>query len=804
MKIKLNIKKWIALAGVATALLATAGAARAAAYWGGVYDSDWANTNNWFGDGGVPANPANAGGATVINPGSYPCIVSTTGNTTSGDCYLSVTGLSVTNGGALTIGINFITGQWNDCLPVDVTGLLTVQGTLYIGNGAKDGDIAIADGGTVISKGLSINTAGGAKMNITGTGIYITTNTQLGNVTYWVANNAITANGNAIGWSINVDTNYVDSNSTSNKLKLTAVYTAPPAVSTNFVFDNGGGNNNWTNQSNWNPDGQPGIIDTATVAGGLSVTLSAGSQGNVGRLSVGGANGEGAANFNTGCNVSFRDTTNSLVVGGATNSGVYPSYCIFNGGTISTLGDFIIGGNDGRADARHYGGSVSIGGVLRLGSYLYTSPASATNASLRLIGNSGGFGSVTGGIEIGDAGTLAYEFNGGSTVKTLTSAGVVTLSAGAALVVDGTGYAGSSGDLTLLQGSAVNGTFATARFTNFPSGITPSVTYTATRVKLSIVASQPNFGLSVAHLGGATNQVTWSFGNLMTATNVTGPWQLDECAHSPLIEVAASGNKFYRAVLFGNLYRWDNESGNNLWTTASNWNPDGTPGAADDTVITGGAYVTSAAGTVRSLVVGDSVANGAFNVVYGGSISFSNSCVSLIVGGAYASPNNYGSYYRQSNGDVTTAGDLAFGCNGGKADAEFAGPGTLSVGGTLRLGSYLSAGQSFFVLPGSAGTITAGALEVGSAGELIFDFASGNTLKTITVSGGVSLLSSSKITIRGTGFSSATGTYNYTLIDGASLSGTFSTVNVSGFPVNGTTATVGYSGGDVTLQVVVP
>jgi len=795
MKIKLNIKKWIALAGVAIALLATAGAAKADAYWGGVFDSNWANLSNWGGSG----DPANAGGATVINPGTYPCIVSTTGNTTSGDIYLSVAGLSVTNGGALTVAANFITGQWNDCLPMYVTGLLTINGYLLTGNGGKDGDVVIADGGTVQSAQLSMNTAGGAKINIIGTGIYITSIGQLGNVNYWIANNAITANGNATGWSINVDTNSIAS-----KLKLTAVYTAPPAVSTNFVFDNGGGNNNWTNKSNWNPDGQPGVIDTATVAGGLSVTLSAGNQGNVGRLSVGGANGEGAANFNAGCNVSFRDTTNSLVVGGATNSGVYPSYCIFNGGTIGTLGDFIIGGNDGRADARHYGGSVSIGGVLRLGSYLYTSPASATNASLRLIGNSGGFGSVGGGIEIGDAGTLAYEFNGGSTVKTLTSAGAVTLSAGAALVVDGTGYTGSSGDQILLQGTAVNGTFAAARFTNFPSGITPSVTYTATRVKLSIVVSQPNFGLSVAHLGGATNQVTWSFGNLMTATNVAGPWQLDECAHSPLIEVAASGNKFYRAVLFGNLYRWDNESGNNLWTTASNWNPDGTPGAADDTVITGGAYVTSAAGTVRSLMVGDSGANGAFNVVYGGSISFSNPCVSVIIGGAYASPNNYGSYYRQSNGDVTTAGDLAFGCNGGKADAEFAGPGTLSVGGTLRLGSYLSAGQSFFVLPGSAGTITAGALEVGSAGELIFDFASGNTLKTITVSGGVSLLSSSQITIRGTGFSSATGTYNYTLIDGASLSGTFSTVNVSGFPVNGTTATVGYSGGDVTLQVVVP
>ena len=145
MKIKLNIKKWIALAGVAMALLAAAGVAKADAYWGGVFDSNWANLNNWGGSG----NPASAGGATVINPGTYPCIVSTTGNTTSGDIYMSVAGLSVTNGGALTVAANFITGQWNDCLPVDVTGLITINGYLLTGNGGKDGDVVIADGGTV-------------------------------------------------------------------------------------------------------------------------------------------------------------------------------------------------------------------------------------------------------------------------------------------------------------------------------------------------------------------------------------------------------------------------------------------------------------------------------------------------------------------------------------------------------------------------------------------------------------------------------------------------------------------------------
>jgi hypothetical protein len=457
-------------------------------------------------------------------------------------------------------------------------------------------------------------------------------------------------------------------------------------------------------------------------------------------------------------------------------------------------------------DARHYGGTVNVGGWLRLGSYLYSSPSSPTNASLRLLGSTGGFGSIGGGIEIGEAGTLTYEFNGGSTLKTLVAVGSVNIAWGAVLVVDGTGYAGSSGDLTLLQGSGINGVFTTAIFTNFPSGATASLSYTATRLKLSIVVSQPDFGLTIARLGGATNQVTWNFGNLLTATNVNGPWQLDPCATSPLIQLAGSGSRFYRGVLLGARCRYDNESGNNLWTTPLNWNPDGTPGAADDTVVANSrsVFVTSAAGTVASVIVGDSSANGALNINPGGSIEFVNPCISVIIGGAFASPNNYGSYYRQAGGDLTTAGDLVFGSRGGKADAEFAGPGQLTIGGTLRLGSHLSAGQSFFVLPGSAGTITAAGLEVGGAGELVFNFSGGNALKTLTVSGGVSLRAGSQITIRGSGFPSGAGTYNYTLIQGGARTGTFTTVNVSGFPVAGTTATVGYAGGDVTLQVTVP
>ncbi len=772
---------------------------KADVFWGGYDSTDWADPNNW-----AAGFPTNAGaGSTIINPGLNPCIVSNAGNYTVGQLYVSINSasISIVSGGQLNVASDFVTGVWGASQPVIVTGQLTMGGYLNMGAGGFDGDVNIHSGGSVQSGALSINSGGGARMDLSTNGTFITHISMLGNVNYWIANNAITANGNAPGWSINVDTNAI-----ANKLKLTAVFTAPPATSTNFVFDNGGGNNIWTNKPNWNPDGQPGLIDTATVAGGLYVILNSGTEGNVGQLFVGATNGEGAVNFDPGCNVSFRNTTNSLIIGGVTNAGIYPSYCICSGGSVGTIGDVILGGSGGRADARHYGGSLNIGGALRLGSYLYSAPTSPTNASLRLIGSSGAIASVGGGIEIGDAGTLAYEFNGGSVIKSLTTAGAVNISTGAVLVVDGSGYSGSTTDMTLLQGASLTGTFTTAILTNFPVTVTPSLSYTATRLKLVLVASQPNFGLAITKLGGATNQITWNIGNIMTATEVTGPWVLQQCATSPLIEVAGSSRKFYRGVLLGTSYRFDNESTDNLWTTALNWNPDGTPGAADATTVANGrsVFVTGAAATVGSVVIGDSGANGAFNVNPGGSIDFTNPCVSVVVGGAFEPLNNYVSYYRQSGGDLSTAGDLVFGRNGGRADAEFAGPGLLTIGGTLRLGSYLAAGASYFVLPGSAGTITAGGLEVGSAGELVFNFNGGSALKTLTVSGGVSLLGGSQITIKGNGYPNGSGTYNYTLVAGGSRTGTFTTVNVSGFPVGGTTASVGYSGGNVTLQVIVP
>lgn len=188
--------------GVCLALL-VASAAQADVYWNGTASTDWTNPSNWT--NGFPSDIG--AGNTILNPGSpFTAVVSTSGNTTTGQVYVSVGGgLNVVPGGQLTT-TDLVTGAFGNSGGVIVTGgLLTMSGYLNLGANAFDGKIAIS-GGIVQSAALSINSSGGAGMNISDSGKYITDISQLGNVNYWVANNIIKANDGAAGWSINVDT----------------------------------------------------------------------------------------------------------------------------------------------------------------------------------------------------------------------------------------------------------------------------------------------------------------------------------------------------------------------------------------------------------------------------------------------------------------------------------------------------------------------------------------------------------------------------------------------------------------------
>lgn len=195
--------KGFTIAGAAClAVLSLSVAHAGTVYWTGLTSTAWTDASNWNSN-----TPPATGDTVILNPGSpYTPVVSTTGNVTTGQIYVSIGGgLNVWPGGALSVS-DLITGNFGNSGGVIVTGgLLTMSGLLNLGANGNDGKIAIS-GGIVQSAALSINSTGGAGMNIAGSGKYITDISQLGNVNFWVTNNIIKANDGASGWSVNVDT----------------------------------------------------------------------------------------------------------------------------------------------------------------------------------------------------------------------------------------------------------------------------------------------------------------------------------------------------------------------------------------------------------------------------------------------------------------------------------------------------------------------------------------------------------------------------------------------------------------------
>lgn len=191
--------------------------------WNGSTSNDWSIASNW--SGGSPSD--SGAGNTVIATGSPHAApsVSTMGNKAAGQVYIGPgAGLNVTAGGQLTT-TDLVTGALGSSGGVVVTGgLLTMSGCLNLGAGGKDGKIDIS-GGIVRCESLSINASGGASMNISDKGTFITAASQLDNVKFWVAHSVIKAHHGAPGWSINVDTT-----TDPGKVILTAVPPKPAAA----------------------------------------------------------------------------------------------------------------------------------------------------------------------------------------------------------------------------------------------------------------------------------------------------------------------------------------------------------------------------------------------------------------------------------------------------------------------------------------------------------------------------------------------------------------------------------------------
>jgi hypothetical protein len=185
-------------------------------------DRSWGNAANWSG-GGTGTLPSAAGaGNAVVKPWpnlTQMPIVNTLGNTANQVYLTEGSSLSVVNGGSLLVS-SYVTGEWYDCGVTDVSGGLLQAGNLLLGNGGFDGKINIS-GGNVIANYLSINTSRGALMNIGTNGSFIAAASNLGNINYWINNNAIRAQDGLAGWAINVDTA-----SQAGKVVLTAVNVA--------------------------------------------------------------------------------------------------------------------------------------------------------------------------------------------------------------------------------------------------------------------------------------------------------------------------------------------------------------------------------------------------------------------------------------------------------------------------------------------------------------------------------------------------------------------------------------------------
>ena len=180
----------------------------------GADDRNWAYSSNWI--YGLPDINTNVKiSEWALSANSYP-IVNTMGNTAN-QVYLNLGAtLSVVNGGSLLVN-SYITGQWNNTGVTDVSGGLFQTGNLLLGNGGFDGKLNIS-GGSVSANYLSINTGGGAKINIGQNGSFVAAASNLGNINYWINNNSIQANDGLAGWTINVDTT-----SQAGKVVVTAV-----------------------------------------------------------------------------------------------------------------------------------------------------------------------------------------------------------------------------------------------------------------------------------------------------------------------------------------------------------------------------------------------------------------------------------------------------------------------------------------------------------------------------------------------------------------------------------------------------
>ncbi|NBT49138.1 MAG: hypothetical protein EBT07_15215, partial [Actinobacteria bacterium] len=237
-------------------------------------------------------------------------------------------------------------------------------------------------------------------------------------------------------------------------------------------FDNnlGTGDGFWSTQANWYP-----FYPDGTSFGRLLTTVQVDSQVQIGYLEVGTTQLNAGLNlWNPAGSLALNRPVVSLVVGAANNGGGgadypggigYPNYYSHAAGSLTTVGDMILGANSGKVEASFSSGSIQVGGTLRLGSY--------QNSGAAVFEIRGGGGTISShDLEVGEAGKLVFDYIGGASLKTINVTGQTLILSGAKLAIKNTSAnpaAINPTTYTLVQASSIVGTFSQVDFSGFPS-----------------------------------------------------------------------------------------------------------------------------------------------------------------------------------------------------------------------------------------------------------------------------------------------------------------------------------------------
>ncbi len=254
---------------------------------------------------------------------------------------------------------------------------------------------------------------------------------------------------------------------------LLPLVSIPCAHAANIVYNASSGN--W-NSSNWNSGGvPPGTSDSGLIRGNRTVTLDQ-NQGTIINVFIGEESAYGTLLFNTNGSLNLTGYMDVMRRASGSQPDAVGTLTMTGGTLTSALGMFVGVGGAGNTGASSgtatisggtYTGSVSVGSI----------SASTAVGTFNVVGISPviGDGGAARTFSVNRYGTLGFTLvaSGISTLNYAASA--VTFGSGSTIVIDGSAYAGSGGDLVLINGGTLTGT-AAQTITGF-SGFTPELIY---------------------------------------------------------------------------------------------------------------------------------------------------------------------------------------------------------------------------------------------------------------------------------------------------------------------------------------